>query len=68
MHSADPRPIVYTRDQLEGGMTHDDLWNAAQLQMVQEGKMQVSFCYDTLVFIFKFKTVNLLNLLLQSFK
>lgn len=26
------------------GMTYDDLWNAAQLQMVQEGKMHVSTC------------------------
>lgn len=41
-HSADPRPILYTRDELEAGMTYDDLWNASQMQMVQEGKMHVS--------------------------
>lgn len=38
-HRRDPRPIVYTREQFEAAMTHDDLWNAAQLQMVKEGKM-----------------------------
>ncbi len=40
-HRNDPRPILYTRAQFEAAMTHDDLWNAAQLQMVQEGKMHV---------------------------
>jgi deoxyribodipyrimidine photo-lyase len=38
MHCAQ-RPFVYTQDELERGETHDDLWNAAQLQMVREGKM-----------------------------
>lgn len=38
-HSADPRAKVYSREQLERGMTHDDLWNAAQIQMTKEGKM-----------------------------
>ena len=38
-HRKDPREYVYTRQQLEKGRTHDDLWNAAQLQLVQEGKM-----------------------------
>lgn len=38
-HTTDPRANTYTRDQLEAGRTHDDLWNAAQLQMVKEGKM-----------------------------
>ena len=27
------------QDELEHGKTHDDLWNAAQLQMVELGKM-----------------------------
>ena len=30
---------MYTRQQLERARTHDDLWNAAQLQLVHEGKM-----------------------------
>ena len=39
VHTADPRDYVYTREQFERAQTHDDLWNAAQLQMVREGKM-----------------------------
>lgn len=36
---SDPREFVYTRTEFEQAKTHDDLWNAAQLQMVQTGKM-----------------------------
>eukprot|EP00605_Chrysophyceae_sp_TOSAG23-4_P002135 GSChrysophyteH1.ASY1.ANO1.2362.1 assembled CDS len=39
LHKADVRNPLYTRDQLEAAETIDDLWNAAQLQMVQIGKM-----------------------------
>lgn len=42
LHSADPRQYLYSLEQLEQAKTHDDLWNAAQLQMVNEGKMHVS--------------------------
>jgi deoxyribodipyrimidine photo-lyase len=38
-HTADPRPHRYTLAQLERGETHDDLWNAAQRQMVETGWM-----------------------------
>lgn len=38
-HAKDKRPYVYTREQLEKAKTHDKLWNAAQCQMVTEGKM-----------------------------
>lgn len=38
-HAADPRPHLYSREQLEAGDTHDPLWNAAQRQMVAEGFM-----------------------------
>ncbi|XP_054616927.1 CPD photolyase [Dunckerocampus dactyliophorus] len=38
-HSKDKRPYLYTRGQLENAKTHDKLWNAAQYQMVSEGKM-----------------------------
>jgi deoxyribodipyrimidine photo-lyase len=38
-HQNDDREYVYTKKQLEQGKTHDDLWNAAQLQMVATGKM-----------------------------
>lgn len=39
LHSTDKREYVYTRDQLEKGKTHEPLWNAAQIQLVTEGKM-----------------------------
>ncbi|XP_066476889.1 deoxyribodipyrimidine photo-lyase-like [Tiliqua scincoides] len=39
LHAKDKRPHLYTLKQLEEGKTHDPLWNAAQLQMVREGKM-----------------------------
>ncbi|ABF43497.1 Deoxyribodipyrimidine photo-lyase type II [Candidatus Koribacter versatilis Ellin345] len=38
-HAKDPRPIQYTPKQLEAAETYDDLWNAAQLQMVHAGWM-----------------------------
>ncbi len=38
-HAKDVREHLYTRDQFEAGETHDELWNAAQLQMVATGKM-----------------------------
>ncbi|XP_034021100.1 deoxyribodipyrimidine photo-lyase isoform X2 [Thalassophryne amazonica] len=38
-HRKDQREYVYTRVQLEEAQTHDHLWNAAQIQMVREGKM-----------------------------
>lgn len=39
VHAADVRSHVYTQAQLEGAETHDDLWNAAQREMVVRGKM-----------------------------
>jgi deoxyribodipyrimidine photo-lyase len=38
-HTADPRPHRYTLAQLEQAETYDDLWNAAQRQMVDTGWM-----------------------------
>jgi len=38
-HEKDKREHLYSMEELEKGNTHDDLWNAAQLQMVREGKM-----------------------------
>ena len=32
-HAQDKREYVYTKEQLEHGHTHDDLWNAAQVLM-----------------------------------
>jgi deoxyribodipyrimidine photo-lyase len=39
VHARDPRPVLYTREQLESAETHDELWNAAQLQMLHAGWM-----------------------------
>jgi len=38
-HSHDSRDYIYSHDELEGARTHDDLWNAAQLEMLLRGKM-----------------------------
>jgi deoxyribodipyrimidine photo-lyase len=38
-HAGDRRNPVYTLEQLEKAQTHDDLWNAAQTQMVKTGWM-----------------------------
>ena len=38
-HAHDPRPVLYTPEQLETAQTHDPLWNAAQRQLVQDGRM-----------------------------
>ena len=36
-HKADKRPTLYTMKQLETAVTHDELWNCAQRQLVREG-------------------------------
>jgi len=36
-HSSDPRPYIYSFEQLEQAQTHDPLWNAAQNQLRSEG-------------------------------
>lgn len=38
-HAGDPRPVVYSLDQLQNATTDDALWNAAQNQLVTEGRM-----------------------------
>jgi deoxyribodipyrimidine photo-lyase len=38
-HVGDLRPVLYTEKQLENAETHDQLWNAAQMQMVNTGWM-----------------------------
>ena len=38
-HADDPRPVLYTAEQLEAGETGDPLWNAAQKEMVLTGRM-----------------------------
>lgn len=38
-HAGDTRPWSYSLKQLEAAETHDELWNAAQRQMVRDGWM-----------------------------
>ena len=38
-HAGDRRTYLYTQGQLETGGTHDPLWNAAQMQLVREGRL-----------------------------
>ncbi len=39
VHRGDPRPFLYTFEQFRDSETHDLLWNAAQRQLVSNGKM-----------------------------
>ena len=36
-HESDPREYIYTMEQLENAESHDEIWNAAQRQLVEEG-------------------------------
>lgn len=38
-HARDERSHVYSLEQFERAMTHDSLWNAAQTQLVREGRI-----------------------------
>ncbi len=38
-HAADPRPYIYSHENFRDAKTHDDIWNAAQTQLVTEGRM-----------------------------
>ncbi len=37
--AADVRPVLYSEAELTNAATHDDLWNAAQMEMVKSGRM-----------------------------
>jgi deoxyribodipyrimidine photo-lyase len=39
LHWDDKREYLYTQEQLDKAKTHDDLWNAAQIQLTTIGKM-----------------------------
>jgi deoxyribodipyrimidine photo-lyase len=39
-HRDDPRPYLYRFETLEQAQSHDPLWNAAQQQLLREGRMQ----------------------------
>ena len=39
-HASDPRPWTYTLEEFEQARTHDEIWNAAQRQLLREGVIQ----------------------------
>jgi deoxyribodipyrimidine photo-lyase len=39
-HGSDRREFVYSTKEFEAGETHDEIWNAAQNQLVREGRLQ----------------------------
>jgi deoxyribodipyrimidine photo-lyase len=39
-HASDPRPTLYSLEQLEAAATHDSLWNSAQTDLVKEGRIE----------------------------
>lgn len=38
-HSHDERPVIYSLEELDQAQTHDEIWNAAQRQLVREGRV-----------------------------
>lgn len=38
-HAGDPRPYIYTLEDFQKARTHDPLWNAAQRQLLREGRI-----------------------------
>ncbi len=38
-HARDPRPFVYSLEEFRSAKTHDPLWNAAQRQLLSEGRL-----------------------------
>ncbi|MEJ2699620.1 MAG: deoxyribodipyrimidine photolyase, partial [Desulfuromonadales bacterium] len=38
-HAEDPRPTLYSLDEFAAADTHDPLWNAAQGQLLREGRL-----------------------------
>jgi deoxyribodipyrimidine photo-lyase len=38
-HAKDPREYRYTLEELEAAQTHDPVWNAAQRQLIREGRI-----------------------------
>ena len=38
-HRSDKREYLYSKSEFENAVTHDELWNAAQIEMVEKGKM-----------------------------
>jgi deoxyribodipyrimidine photo-lyase len=41
LHKADPRPVIYSYEVLEAGLTGDTYWNTAQLELLVTGKVRL---------------------------
>ncbi|XP_018319593.2 deoxyribodipyrimidine photo-lyase isoform X1 [Agrilus planipennis] len=39
IHRKDKREYIYTKEQFAQAKTHDEIWNAAQVQVINEGRM-----------------------------
>ncbi len=39
VHASDPRSYVYTPSEFEAAATHDELWNAAQRELIRDGRI-----------------------------
>ncbi len=39
IHKDDEREFLYTKEEFENALTHEDLWNAAQNELIKTGKM-----------------------------
>jgi len=39
LHATDKREYVYSLEELDAARSHEDIWNAAQIQLVRTGKM-----------------------------
>jgi hypothetical protein len=50
-HWTDPRATLYTEHVLERGLTEDDLWNAAQLELVLQYTVQLTTLYSLLLYV-----------------
>ncbi len=38
-HEKDKRPYLYSMEEFDKAKTHDSLWNAAQIQLIREGRI-----------------------------
>lgn len=39
LHQSDPKPYLYSLEELDAGDTHDELWNAAQMELRRDGRI-----------------------------
>lgn len=40
LHKSDPRPVIYSYEELEAGLTGDSYWNSAQHELLVTGKVR----------------------------